>query len=80
MTSTCHPCMHTPQRCAWNSSNESLRSASRHEETLGKAVHDGSSTSIICMLSASGGQTRTNNASELRVHVQASTQWQGLLT
>ena len=41
MTSTCNaPCMHAPQRCAWNSSNESPRSASHHEETLGKAVRN----------------------------------------
>ena len=84
MTSTCNaPWMHAPQRCAWNSSNESLRSASHHEEILGKAVRNAARRIEYkhhLHAIGVGGQTRTTNSSELRVHVHASTQWQGLLT
>jgi hypothetical protein len=35
-----HP-MHAPQRCEWNSNNESRPLALRHKKTLGKAVRNG---------------------------------------
>ncbi len=69
--------MHTPQRLRV----ELEQRISTHEETLGKAVRNAArqiNASTICMLSGSWGETRTTNASELRVH--ASTQWQGPLT
>ena len=74
-----HPCMHAPQRLRV----ELEQRISTHEETLGKAVRNAArrmNASTIRQLSGSGGETPTTNSSELRVHVHASTQWQGLLT
>ena len=75
------PCM----LCAWNSSNESPRSASHHEETPGKAVRNAARRieykHHLHAIGVRGSDPcTTTNSSELHVHVHASTQWQGLLT
>ena len=59
--------------------------ASHHEETLGKAVRNAARRieykHHLHAIGVRGSDPcTTTNSSELRVHVHASTQWQGLLT
>ena len=75
-----HPMHARINGCAWNSSNESPRSASHHEETLGKAVRNAARRieykHHLHAIGVRGSDPcTTTNSSELRVHVHASTQW-----